>query len=138
MPKLTQEEKEAKRHMWYLQYYDSNKEKIKARATEYNISHRERTNELWKLRYEALKKDPVAYEAYCVKRRESKARQYLKNRDKILTKYRESRPPKAPRKKAVIPEFEGPLDVKIIDKNPPRVFESNIKIFTGEFTMTLQ
>jgi len=136
MPKMTQEEKDAKRHMWYLEYYDSNKEKIKARATEYNKAHRERTNELWKLRYEALKKDPVAYEAYCVKRRERKARQYQKNRDKILTKYRESRPPKEPRKKAVIPDFEGPVEVKIIDKAPPKVIDSKVEILTGNFIIS--
>jgi len=136
MPKMTQEEKNAKRHMWYLEYYDSNKETIKARSTEYNKTHRERTAELWKLRYEALKKDPVAFEAYRAKRRESKAKQYLKNRDKILTKYRESRPPKEPRKKAVIPDFEGPCEVKIIDKNPPKIVESKIEILTGNFTVS--
>jgi hypothetical protein len=132
---ITDTEKLFKRKTSSLRYYDNNKEAIKARSTEYNNSHRERTAELWKLRYEAMKTDPVAYEAYRAKRRLCKAKSYLKKKG-CMPPERKATVPKERRKKSVIPEFEGPLEVKIIDKNPPRIFESKIKIFTGEFTMT--
>ena len=130
---ITDTEKLFKRKTSSIRYYDNNKEAIKARSTEYNNSHRERTAELWKLRYEAMKTDPVAYEAYRAKRKLSKAKSYLKKKG-TLPPERKVWALKEPRKKIVIPD--GPCNVKIIDKNPPKVVDSKIEILTGNFIVT--
>jgi hypothetical protein len=84
MTKLTAEERKARRRLRDKKRYENNREKLLARANAYNKSHKAERSKRSKERLEAIKKDPVAHEAYKARQKAINARRYAKHRDTII------------------------------------------------------